>query len=90
MNEEKFLKVVFLYFFELMGINDTQNLMYMTNFVSKNKEEKKLNELFKDADDMTVSFEKFIFFSTRRNSSKNSAKCLSQPPLTTSLISRAT
>lgn len=59
--EDIIVKTLFLYFFELMGIQEKESLEYMCKFIARNTEEKKLHSLFDD-DAFEISFEKLVFF----------------------------
>jgi len=39
---------MFLYFLELMGLAEKDSLEFLCNFISKNKDDKKLLSLFND------------------------------------------
>lgn len=53
-----------LYFFELMGFKNKDELEYNCKYISKNDDLKKINSLFKDEElESNISFEKLVFFS---------------------------
>lgn len=56
-----FLKTLFTYFFELMGISGKNELSFSSNYVAKNSAEKQLMKLFDSG--LEVDFEKLVFFS---------------------------
>lgn len=63
-NEEFIVRTVFLYFFELMGIQDKDSLEYLCSFLAKNSESKKILSIFED--DIGISFDKLVFFSQEK------------------------
>lgn len=65
-SEDFVLKNIFLYFFELMGIAEKDALEYLCSYIAKNHDEKKLLTVFDD--DIKISFEKTVFFSSDKAS----------------------
>ena len=59
-------KTVFLYFIELMGIEEQDTLNYLCTFIAKNHDEKKITKTFDDS--MTIQFDKLVFFSQDKKS----------------------
>lgn len=66
-SEESVTRTLFLYFFELMGLEKSDSLLYMCSFIANNSSEKKIQEMI-DQEELDISFDKMVFFNQDKKS----------------------